>query len=143
MFQEFLFGSQFWRLGWLIQLQSRLRPLISASDHTNNQMAKKSGKSKASAAAVEPRGKKIVFDAEPSIDGDASENEQQSVAGDEDEQDEEEESASEQGDQTDSDDDEAPEAVGFAVDQRKAQAEAEAEEAYVPRTLRLFSYTKV
>lgn len=96
-------------------------------------MAKKSGKGKvgASAAALEPRGKKIVFDAEPSVNGDDSENNQQSVTDDEDELENFEEVNSEQENQTDSDDDEAPEAVGFAVDQRKARAEAQAEEVYV------------
>jgi hypothetical protein len=95
-------------------------------------MAKKSSKSKvgASAAALEPRGKKIVFDAEPSVDGD-SENEEQSPTGEESQADEPEAPGSEEEDATDSDDDAAPEAVGFAVDRRKARAEAEAEEAYV------------
>lgn len=95
-------------------------------------MAKKSGKGKvgASAAAPEPRGKKIVFDEEPSVDVDDSANDQQSLTGDEDEMENSEDVNSEQ-ESTDSDDDDAPEAVGFAVDQRKARAEAEAEEAYV------------
>lgn len=97
-------------------------------------MAKKSSKSKvgASAAALEPRGKKIVFDAEPSVDGDDSENEEQSPTGEESRDEDAEDAGSEEEEQTDSDDDDAaPEAVGFAVDQRKARAEAEAEEAYV------------
>ncbi|KAI5454568.1 hypothetical protein NCC49_003462 [Naganishia albida] len=90
-------------------------------------MAKKSAKNKlsVSAAALEPRGKKIVFDAEPSVDGDESEHEQPSGS----QNDEPEQVESEENEETDSDDDDAPEAVGFAVDQRKARAEAEAEEA--------------
>lgn len=92
-------------------------------------MAKKSGKSKAGAIpAAAPQGKKIVFDTEPVIESDDSEEDQQSLASHEDG---EERIQSDGGsdEETDEDDDDAPEAVGFAVDQRKAQAEADAESA--------------
>lgn len=94
-------------------------------------MAKKSGRSKVGAApALAPRGKKIVFDAEPAIENDDSEDEQQSLAsGEEGEEQITEDIANEQSAETESDDDDAPEAVGFAVDQRKAEAEADAEAA--------------
>lgn len=92
-------------------------------------MAKKLGKSKAGVIpAVAPQGKKIVFDAEPVLKSDDSEEDQQSLASREDT---EEHMPSDGGsdEETDGDDDDAPEAVGFAVDQRKAQAEADAESA--------------
>jgi hypothetical protein len=91
-------------------------------------MAKKSGKSKVGGIpAVAPQGKKIVFDAEPAIEGDASDDEQQSTASGDEEEEQTQEVDSNEDEEMDSDDDAAPEAVGFAVDQRKAQAEADAE----------------
>lgn len=91
-------------------------------------MAKKSGKSKVGGIpAVAPQGKKIVFDAEPAIESDGSDNEQQSLASGDQEEQPTQEIDSEEDEEMDSDDDDAPEAVGFAVDQRKAQAEADAE----------------
>jgi hypothetical protein len=97
-----------------------------------NTMVKKSARSKASgtAAIAVPAGKKIVFGEEDTIDGDLDVHPDQSFSeGDANSQEDDGEYQSDS--QNDSDDNEAPEAVGFAVDRRKAKAEEDVEAAYV------------